>query len=213
MTADVSVLAALVLAAGRGERLRPLTDNKPKPLIKVGGTTLLDAALARVGQVVPVTPETVAVNAHWLADQVVAHVAGRAHISVEEPEALGTAGAVGRLLDWLAGRDLLITNGDVWFDRPVDVPGFLAGWERTRPRLLVVEDRRRADFDERWRFAGLSVLPWPVAETLRAVPSGLYETVWSRMPVDLVPTPATYVDCGTPEDLDRARRLAAGAGC
>jgi molybdopterin-guanine dinucleotide biosynthesis protein A len=212
VTPDTGGLAALVLAAGRGERLRPLTDNKPKPLLKVGGTTLLDAALERVGQVVPVTPETVAVNAHWLPEQIAKHVDGRVHLSVEEPEALGTAGAVGRLLDWLAGRDLLITNGDVWFDRPVDVAAFAAGWERTRPRLLVVEDRRRPDFDEQWRFAGVSLLPWSVAETLRPVPSGLYETVWSRMPVDLVPTDVRYVDCGTPEDLDRARTLAAAAG-
>jgi len=208
VTAEPGSLAALVLAAGRGERLRPLTDRTPKPLLPVGDTTLLDAALARVAQVLPITSETVAVNAHWLADRITAHVAGRVHVSVEEPEALGTAGAVGRLVDWLAGRDVLITNGDVWFDGPVDVRGFVDGWDRTRPRLLVVDDRRRADFDERWRFAGLSLLPWSVAQTLTAAPSGLYEVVWSRMPVELVPTAAGYVDCGTPEDLDRARGLA-----
>jgi NDP-sugar pyrophosphorylase family protein len=208
VTPDPGSLAALVLAAGRGERLRPLTDRTPKPLLPVGKTTLLDAALARVAQVLPITPEAVAVNAHWLAERIVAHVAGRARVSVEEPDALGTAGAVGLLLDWLAGRDVLITNGDVWFDGPVDVSGFVAGWDGVRPRLLVVEDRRRADFDERWRFAGLSLLPWAVAETLTPTPSGLYELVWSRMPIELVPTSATYVDCGTPEDLDRARGLA-----
>ena len=208
MRPDPGSLAALVLAAGRGERLRPLTDRTPKPLLRVGDTTLLDAALARIAQVLPLGPESVAVNAHWLADRIVAHVAGRAHVSIEEPEALGTAGAVGRLLDWLAGRDVLITNGDVWFDGPVDVPGFVAGWDGARPRLLVVDDRRRADFDDRWRFAGLSLLPWSVAETLSPTPSGLYEVVWSRMPVELVPTAVGYVDCGTPEELDRARGLA-----
>jgi len=201
-------LAAIVLAAGRGERLRPLTDHTPKPLLEVGGTTLLDAALARVGQVLPITPATVAVNAHWLAALIVGHVAGRAHMSVEEPEALGTAGAVGQLRGWLDGRDVLVANGDVWFDGPVDVRGLVEGWDHSRPRLLVVEDPARADFDGRWRFAGLSLLPWSVAQTLAPTPSGLYEVVWSRQPVDLVPTTSGYVDCGTPEDLRRARRLA-----
>ncbi len=203
-------LAAVVLAAGRGNRLRPLTDSTPKPLLPVGGTTLLDAALARVARVVAVTPATVAVNAHWLAEQVVAHVAGRAHVSVEEPEALGTAGAIGRLRPWLAGRDVLIANGDVWYGGDVDVVGFVRQWDRERPRLLVVADRDRPDFEDRWRFAGLSLLPGATARTLAAVPSGLYEVVWSRTAVDLVPTDVPYVDCATGDDLRRARELAGG---
>jgi len=200
-------LAALVLAAGRGERLRPLTDHTPKPLLEIGGTTLLDAALALVGAAVPLTPRDVAVNAHWLADQVVAAVGDRAHVSVEQPEALGTAGAVGALRDWLAGREVLIANSDAWFTGPVDVRRFAAEWDRTRPRLLVVADAERPDFEQRWRFAGLSLLPGAVAAGLEPVPSGLYEAVWSRMPVELVPTDIEAIDCGTPADLARARAL------
>ena len=201
-------LAALVLAAGRGERLRPLTDTTPKPLLEVGGAPLLDAALARVAQVVPVTPDDVAVNAHWLADQIVGYVDGRAHVSVERPQALGTAGAIGALLPWLGHRDLLIANGDVWWQGHVALGPFVDGWDRERPRLIVVEDRARSDFDGRWRFAGLSLLPGAVARTLRPVPSGLYEQVWSRMPADLVPIDVPFIDCGSPADLERARRLA-----
>ncbi|HEU5034873.1 MAG TPA: sugar phosphate nucleotidyltransferase [Mycobacteriales bacterium] len=201
-------LAAVVLAAGRGHRLRPLTDTTPKPLLEVGGQTLLDAALARVAAAVPVAPATVAVNAHWLAEQVVSAVRGRAHVSVEQPEALGTAGALGNLRDWLDGRDVLVANGDVWFDRPVDVVGFVTGWDRRRPRLLTVADPERADFAGRWRFAGISLLPGSIAQTLRPVPSGLYEVVWSKREIDLVPTPAMYIDCGTLDDLQRARELA-----
>jgi MurNAc alpha-1-phosphate uridylyltransferase len=204
-------LAGLVLAAGRGERLRPLTDATPKPLLDVGGRTLLDAALDRVAQVVPVTPATVAVNAHWLADQIAAHVDGRVHVSIEEPIALGTAGAVGALHDWLDGRDLLIANGDAWLGGDVDLTSFAGSWDGRRPRLLVVGDTDRPDFEGRWRFAGISLLPAAAALTLQPVPSGLFELVWSRMPVDLVPTHVTFVDCGTLEDLERARALAAGA--
>ena len=203
-------LAGLVLAAGRGQRLRPLTDTTPKPLLPVGTTTLLDAMLDRVGAVVSVSPGTTAVNTHWLADQVVAHVAGRVHVSIEEPEALGTAGAVAGLGAWRAGRDLLIANGDAYLDGDLDLPGFVAGWDRRRPRLLVVADADRPDFDGRWRFAGISLLPQRLAEPLAAVPSGLYETVWSRTRLDLVPTAARFVDCGTLADYETARRLAAG---
>ena len=204
-------LGAVVLAAGRGERLRPLTDTTPKPLLDVGGVTLLDAALARVEQAVPLAPASVAVNAHWLADQIAAHISGRAHLSVEQPVALGTAGAIGRLAGWLAARDVLIANSDAWYDAPLDVAGFVAGWDHERPRLLVVEDPQRPDFDGRWRFAGLSLLPAVIATALPAEPAGLYELVWSRVPVDLVPTTVGYLDCGTRESLDRARALAAAS--
>lgn len=200
-------LAALVLAAGRGERLRPLTDVTPKPLLQVGDATLLDAALVRVAAVVPISPETVTVNAHWLAEQIVEYVDGRVHVSVEQPEALGTAGAVGAIRDWLGGRDLLVANGDVWWVGSPDLRAFVDGWDRERPRLLVVADDERPDFEGRWRFAGVSLLPAATAAALEPVPSGLYEVVWSSGPIDLVPAEITFIDCGTPEDLNMARRL------
>ena len=203
-------LAGLVLAAGRGERLRPLTDEMPKPLLSVGETTLLDAALSRVGAVVPISSETVTVNAHWLAEQIAAHVGDRVHLSIEEPEALGTAGAVGAIRDWLDGRDLLVANGDVWWSDVADLRSFVDEWDRERPRLLVVRDEERPDFEGRWRFAGFSLLPAAAARGLAPVPSGLYEEVWSRGPIDLVPADITFIDCGTLEDLETARRLAYG---
>jgi MurNAc alpha-1-phosphate uridylyltransferase len=205
-------LAGLVLAAGRGVRLRPLTDTTPKPLLPVGTSTLLDAMLDRLAAVVPITESTMTVNAHWLAEQIVAHLTGRTHVSVEEPEALGTAGAVAAVASWRDGRDLLVANGDAYLDGDLDLPGFVAGWDRARPRLLVVEDLDRPDFEGRWRFAGISLLPAALAARLTATPSGLYEVVWRTTALDLVPTAATFVDCGTVEDYQRARALAAGVG-
>lgn len=202
-------LAGLVLAAGRGERLRPLTDTTPKPLLNIGGRTLLDTAIDRLAQVMPVRPDTVAVNAHWLAEQIVDAVGERAYVSVEQPEALGTAGAVGQLRDWLDRRDVLITNGDAWYDGEVDVAGFVKEWDGKRPRLLVVADEVKPDFEGRWRFAGLSLLPGGIAQTLEPVPSGLYERIWSKTAIELVPTTATFIDCGTAADLAKARALAA----
>jgi hypothetical protein len=207
----VSELAALVLAAGRGERLRPLTDTTPKPLLEVGGRPLLELALERVASVVPLEPSRVAVNAHWLAQQISSAVGDRATLSLEQPVALGTAGAVGLLRGWLDGRDLLITNGDAWYSPVPDMASFVEGWDRSRPRLLVVADPSRPDFDGGLRFAGVSLLPWALAAQLAPVPSGLYEEVWSKVPVDLVPADVTFIDCGTVDDLERAGALAAEA--
>jgi molybdopterin-guanine dinucleotide biosynthesis protein A len=201
-------LAALVLAAGEGKRLRPLTTLRPKPLCPVAGTTLLDLAMERVRDVVP--DDAIAVNAHHLFQQVVDHVGNRAHVAVEQPEALGTAGAVGALRGWLDGRDVLVANGDVCFDRRIDVIAFVGQWDRERPRLLVVADPERADFDGGWRFAGLSLLPGRIAAGLVAEPSGLYEAVWRSAELDLVPVEARYVDCADPSSYLSANLMLSG---
>jgi CTP:molybdopterin cytidylyltransferase MocA len=201
-------LAAVVLAAGAGKRLRPLTELRPKPLCPVGPggqTTLLDLALERV---VPlVATGGIAVNAHHLAAQVVEHVGDRAHLSVEQPEALGTAGAVGALRPWIDGRDVIVANGDVCFVPPVELGAFVTEWDRTRPRLLVVDDPGHPDFDGRWRFAGVSLLPAAIAATLEPEPSGLYERVWRDTRIDLVRCDVRYVDCADPPSYLAANLL------
>jgi molybdopterin-guanine dinucleotide biosynthesis protein A len=202
-------LAALVLAAGEGRRLRPLTLLRPKPLCPVADTTLLDLACQRVGLVV--APSATAVNAHYLVGQISTHVAGRFHLSVEQPVALGTAGAVGALHGWLDRRDVLVANGDVCFGGSIDLAGFVEQWDRERPRLLVVEDARLADFEGRWRFAGVSLLPARLAAALPAEPAGLYEAVWRSAQVDLVRAGCQYVDCADPSSYLRANLMLSGA--
>ena len=176
---------AVVLAAGEGRRLWPLTSLRPKALCPVGGVALLDLAVARVGQVTP----DVAVNLHHGLDQMTAHLdlgltpigeiapAGRpltVHRSVEQPEALGTAGALGALRDWIAGRAVLVHNADAWC-RP-DLAGFVAGWDGERVRVLVTGPPGPADFGPRVGLVA-TLLPWTDVVGLAAVPSGLYETV------------------------------------
>jgi MurNAc alpha-1-phosphate uridylyltransferase len=205
-------LAAVVLAAGHGRRLAPLTDERPKALCPVNNVALVDHALARVAPFVAVTPESVAVNAHHLAEQVQRHVGDRAHVSVELGGALGTAGALGNLRDWIAGRDVLVANCDAW--GPVDLTDLVEGWDGREPRLLVIADRARPDFDGRWRFAGTSLLPWRIVSELAATPSGLYEVVWRKAQaagqLSFAVTEATFIDCGTPTDYLRANLVASG---
>lgn len=196
------MLAAVVLAAGRGTRLRPLTDLRPKPLCPVGNVALLDRALDVATAITPY----VAVNACHLAEQIVRHVGDRAYVSVE-PEALGTAGALGNLRPWLDGRDVLVLNGDAYRDG--EVHALLDGWDGTAIRLLVVRDAERGDFGE-WRYAGASLHPWRAVAPLDPTPSGLYEAVWRHEEPELVEHHGTFVDCGTVADYLAANLHASG---
>jgi N-acetyl-alpha-D-muramate 1-phosphate uridylyltransferase len=207
-------LAAVVLAAGAGTRLRPLTELLPKALCPVGDRPLVDLALARVGAFGdrPVDPSWVAVNAHHLAGALAAHLDGSVHVSVEQPAALGTAGALGALRDWLDGRAVLVTNVDAYLD--ADLGSLAAGWDGARPRLAVVADGARPDFGGRWRYAGVGLLPWAEVQDLEPRPSGLYEASWRVAELtgrlELVPITGRFVDCGTPSDYLRANLYVSG---
>ena len=204
-------LVGVVLAAGAGTRLRPLTDVRPKALCTVGGRALLDLALDRVAPHVG----RAAVNAHHLADQVVAALAGReVHVSVEQPVALGTAGALGLLRGWVDGAAVLLTNADAYYPPSADVVAeLLDGWDGERPRLLCVPGGRPPVLGGR-HYVGTALLPWWTVRDLEPTPSGLYEVSWRALHaagrLDLVVTDVPAVDCGTPAHYLRANMLASG---
>lgn len=200
--------AGIVLAAGAGNRLRPLTQWRPKALCPINNVPLVDRALASIERA---GISDVAVNAHYLAEQLADHLGGRAHLSIESPEALGTAGAVGALRAWLDGRDALICNSDAYLNGHLDL--LITGWTGDHPRLLVTSDPARGDFGQ-WRFAGASLLPWSYARDLPAQPAGLYEVVWraahARGDLEFGEHAGTFIDCGTPHDYLAANLHASG---
>jgi N-acetyl-alpha-D-muramate 1-phosphate uridylyltransferase len=109
----------MLLAAGRGERMRPLTDVLPKPLVKVGGRALIAwhlAALARAGV------RDVVINLSWLGAQLRAALGdGRdfgvsIHWSDEGPVPLETGGGIFRALPLLGAQPFLVVNADIWTD-------------------------------------------------------------------------------------------------
>ena len=199
--------AAVVLSAGAGTRLRPLTDVLPKALCPVDNVALVDLAIRRVE---PVTSR-IAVNVHHGRALLESHLAGRVHLSVEEPEALGTAGALGKLRAWIGGRATLVVNADAW--HRFDLSCLLDGWDGERVRLLVVDDPGRGDFG-RWRHCGASIMPWAEVRQLPATPTGLYEACWGQRwaedRLELVPCAGPYFDCGTPADYLAANLTASG---
>lgn len=202
-------VASIVLCAGEGRRLRPITEHLPKALCTVANVSLVRWALeGPAGRGL-----RTAINAHHHAEQVVEHVRDLdVTVSVEAPEALGTAGAIAQLAGWLDGAHAMVHNADAWIPEP---PGdFVTGWDGTRPRLLVRRTDGASDFGP-FRFLGLSLLPQPEVARLRAEPSGLYEVVWReawrRGELDLVEHDGIAFDVGTAERL-LAANLAAGDG-
>lgn len=133
-TPGVPLIAGVALAAGAGTRLRPLTELRPKALCPVGGRPLVDLALDRLAPEVGLGPDHLAVNAHHHAAQIEANCRARAHVQIEDEEALGTAGALGALHEWLDGRAALVTNADSYL--PGGLAGFTEGWDGERCRLL-----------------------------------------------------------------------------
>lgn len=132
---------AMVLAAGLGKRMRPLTDTTPKPLIAVAGRTLLDRgldALAAAGV------EKVVVNVHYLGDQIVRHVALRSTpqiaVSDESDRLLDSAGGIVKALPLLGREPFLILNADTfWIDRDgSDLARLALAWDAARMDILLM---------------------------------------------------------------------------
>ncbi len=112
-------MRAIVLAAGRGERMRPLTDATAKPLLRAGGHALIDyhlhaLALAGIREVV--------VNLSWQPDALRTHLRDGSRFGLslsfsdEGPVALEVGGGIHRALPWLGPGPFLVVNGDVWTD-------------------------------------------------------------------------------------------------
>jgi MurNAc alpha-1-phosphate uridylyltransferase len=108
----------MVLAAGLGTRMRPLTDTRPKPLVEVAGKALLDHMLDRLADA---GVEIAVVNVHYLAEQIERHVAARKRprvvISDERGQILGTGGGVVKALPQLGSAPFFHVNSDsIWIE-------------------------------------------------------------------------------------------------
>jgi MurNAc alpha-1-phosphate uridylyltransferase len=150
--------SAMVMAAGLGKRMRPLTATRPKPLIEVAGRSLLDRALDRVaaagiGHAV--------VNAHYFADQIEAAVKARStptriDVSDERGLLLETGGGITKALPLLEGEAFYTINADnMWIDGPIDTLRLLASrWDggEMDALLLLVPLARAHGYDGRGDF-------------------------------------------------------------
>ncbi|SBV31285.1 Nucleotidyl transferase [uncultured Sphingopyxis sp.] len=139
---SAKIESAMVMAAGIGKRMRPLTATRPKPLVRVAGKALIDHSLDRIeaagiGHVV--------VNVHYLADALEAHLAAQKRkftiaISDERGQLLETGGGMVKALPQLRGDPILIVNSDnIWTDGPEDSIRHLARhWDGARMDALLL---------------------------------------------------------------------------
>lgn len=115
-------MIAMILAAGRGERLRPLTDQLPKALVEVAGTSLLERHLAAVRAA---GVRTVVINLGWHGEQIVERIGSGSRYGVdvvyspEGDDVLETGGGIHRALPVLGSDPFVVINADVYTDMPI----------------------------------------------------------------------------------------------
>lgn len=201
-------VVGIVLAAGRGTRLAPFSDGRPKPSFPIGDRSLLRRALDELRPHVDELAVNVSDHLEWFRS----HVPPDVHLAHEGDEPLGTGGAILNLLDWIGERDVLVLNADSV--HVGDVSAFVAGRDRTPTRLLATHDPRRPDFDGLWRFTGLSSMQRSVLDALGPDSRDLYHHLWveglAAGEVEVVPFAGLAVDCGTPAGLLAANLIATG---
>ena len=144
----MSVTRAMIMGAGLGSRMRPLTDDRPKPLVTVAGRALIDHSIDRLAEA-GVTE--VVVNVHYRADQLMAHLKHRQDVRViisdETAQLLDTGGGVVKALPLFGGQPFFILNSDsIWRETGVPVlPAMIAAWDGNRmDGLLLLADMATA---------------------------------------------------------------------
>lgn len=138
----MTISKAMVLAAGKGTRMRPLTDTRPKPLVEVAGRTLIDRVLDRVAEAG--IPDAI-VNVHHHADMLERHVlarggAPRIHVSDERDALLETGGGTRRALPLLGPDPFIAINADtIWIEgiRP-NLMRLMEGFDPERMDCLLL---------------------------------------------------------------------------
>jgi MurNAc alpha-1-phosphate uridylyltransferase len=130
----------MVMAAGLGNRMRPVTDTRPKPLVQVAGRTLLDHALDRLKEA-GITRAVV--NVHYLAEQIETHLAGyeglEIVISDERDQLLETGGGVLRALPRLGAEFLVMNSDSLWLEsRTRNLARLMEAWDPARMDVLLL---------------------------------------------------------------------------
>jgi len=137
---DSGITRAMILAAGKGKRLRPITHKTPKPLVKVGGKTLIDWTLERLADA---NVEDVVINLHHLGDQIQRHLGERTKPAITfspEAELLETGGGVLNALALLGDGAFFTINGDaLWLNDGTDALQRLRdAWDDARMDALLL---------------------------------------------------------------------------
>ena len=138
-----NVTAAMIMGAGLGLRMRPLTDDRPKPLVTVGGKTLIDHSIDRL---VAAGVKLVVVNVHYKAEMLQAHLAKRRDVEIvfsdETGKLLDTGGGVVKAMPYFGNTSFFVINSDsIWVENTPALPAMLSLWDEKRmDGLLLLAD-------------------------------------------------------------------------
>lgn len=138
-----NVTAAMIMGAGLGLRMRPLTDDRPKPLVTVGGKSLIDHAIDRL---VAAGVKLVVVNIHYKAEMLQSHLAKRRDVELvfsdETDTLLDTGGGVVKAMPYFGNTSFFVINSDsIWVENTPALPSMLARWDESRmDGLLLLAD-------------------------------------------------------------------------
>ena len=142
------VTAAMIMGAGLGLRMRPLTNDRPKPLVTVGGKSLMDHTIDRL---VAAGVSLVVVNLHYKADMLRAHLAKRHDVEIvysdETEKLLDTGGGVVQALSHFGGQPFFVLNSDsIWIENGAPVlAAMMQAWDESRmDGLLLLADMKTA---------------------------------------------------------------------
>jgi MurNAc alpha-1-phosphate uridylyltransferase len=228
---------AMVMAAGLGKRMRPLTATRPKPLIKVAGKTLLDHTLDHLRDA---SVQRAVVNVHYLADTLKGHLESVEGLDIvvsdERAQLLETGGGLMKAKPLLGTDPILVVNSDnFWLDGPIDALSLLAArWNPAEMDVLLllvplarahchrgqgdfhiasdgrITSRRRAGRLAPFVFIGVQILNPAILED---APEGPFSTMlfWERAIAAGrafgVVHQGLWVDVGTPAAIARAEAL------
>lgn len=218
-------LCAMILAAGRGERMRPLTDHTPKPLLQAGGKALI---VWQIEKLVAAGFSRIVINHAHLGSQIEAAL-GRGeqfgasiHYSAETPPALETAGGIAKALPLLGDQPFAVVNGDVYCE--FDYRGLAERIQQLDAHdlghLVLVDNpahnpagdfglqqQRVASNEPRYTFSGLGVYrPALFAEVPPEQPAKLaplLRQAIARQQLSGEYTATYWLDVGTPERLQQ----------
>lgn len=222
-------MRAMILAAGRGERLRPLTERIPKPLIGLAGEPLIVHQLRwlhRAGI------RDVVVNLHHLGEAIERALGTGTELGVRihysrEPELLDTGGGIKKALARLGPEPFVVLNGDIWTSYAFRN---LAGVRPAKAHLVLTPTpayKDRADFhldtaggnarvrrgaENNLTYCGIAVFAKSLFDETPDGPFSLTDPLFKAADAGEVTGEVfngTWIDIGTPEELKRARRLTA----
>ena len=226
-------MRAMILAAGLGKRMRPLTANPPKPLLKVRGKPLIEHQIEKL---VAAGVSGIVINHFYLGDMIEAAVGDGKRFGVEisysrETTRLDTAGGIIKSLSQLQDDSFIVVNADIWTDFEFSRLQAVDGKDRLA-HLVLVDDADHnpyGDFyiddvgrvhedhstrDQKLTFSGISVLHKKLftglsIEPLSVVP--LLQAAMAENRVSGVIHPGLWMDIGTPERLLKVNALASAA--